>query len=222
MPTAPAGGGTPFSALESAMAEHQAAATASAATRPPKGPPPSEGSLRTRALLDVERGHDALLRYPPMDHDCAAAEAHARRAAQADGPEACATVKRFFARYGGCTVGRLLAELLALASPGQRPQWLVLQIERWLQLLSYMEPSARRATSRRLAQLCEVSVARPGELIERQGERAGACRVLLSGQCSVHLNLLNEVVPRYRPGGTPMVIEAASSEAAVALVALPL
>ena len=158
----------------------------------------SSAMLRQMALSDVERGVDPQLRYPPMAEEVTAAKAQALEHAVAD--EDFAQIDSLFSACDkdGTLAGVLLANLLALHTPGTRPPWAVALATRWLARLSYHEPAARKSTVPLLAQLVSVRHARPGELIDGQGEDGRAAFLLLTGECSVHINLMDLPKPRWR------------------------
>ena len=85
----------------------------------------SSAMLRQMALSDVERGVDPQLRYPPMAEEVTAAKAQALEHAAAD--EDFAEIDSLFSACDkdGTLAGVLLANLLALHTPGTRPPWAV-------------------------------------------------------------------------------------------------
>ena len=159
--------------------------------------------MRRQSLLDVEQHSDPLLRYPPADVDIDAARA-AVSLEQASAEDAAAAESFFCDAFDSHdrppVVGQLITDLLALAPPGKRPNWLVRQIERWLLKLTYLEPQARHEVSEGIAQLGELRLARAGELLERQGDLGSTCYILLTGQCSAHLDTFAVAKPSWRPG----------------------
>ena len=159
--------------------------------------------MRRQSLLDVEQHSDPLLRYPPdkVDIDAARAAVSLERTSAEEASAAEGFFRDAFDNQDRPpVVGQLITDLLAFAPPGKRPNWLVGQIERWLLKLTYLEPQARREVSEGMAQLGEVRLARAGELIERQGHLGDTCYILLTGQCSAHLDVFAVSKPSWRPG----------------------
>ena len=159
----------------------------------------SSSTLRQQALADVEKGVDGQLRYPPMPEEITAAKELALAHASTDADRA--EVEHFFA---ACetrppVAGQLITTLLGLHASEQRPEWALTLAMRWLSKLSYHEPAARKSTIARLAHVAALRLARPGELIDRQSDSGEVAYVLLTGACSVHLNLMVPPKPRWRP-----------------------
>jgi hypothetical protein len=79
--------------------------------------------------------------------------------------------------------------------PGRRPAHVVSQLSRWLVLLPYFEPRARRAALPIICQWVSLRVARAGDLLLRQGDIGSSAMLLLSGRASLHTATLRHTSP---------------------------
>jgi len=152
--------------------------------------PISDADKRRTALLDLERTAFSELRHPPEAEVTSQHTAERRPVAVAQAPAAAAAKMP--------PLGQCIASLLADHPPGQRPPAVVAQLRRYLSPLPYLDPEPRRACVEQICQLADVHVASAGERLARQGETESRLFLLLSGRCSLHLDLEREWLPRWR------------------------
>ena len=155
--------------------------------------PVSDADKRRTALLDLERTAFSELRHPPEAEVTSQHTAEMRPGAGAHAPAAAAAKMP--------PLGLCIASLLAKHPPGQRSPAIVAQLRRYLSPLPYLDPEPRRACVEQICQLADVHVASAGERLARQGETESRLFLLLSGRCSLHLDLERESLPRWRHDG---------------------
>lgn len=155
----------------------------------------SEAEARQKAQLEIEAsgGQDAVLLYPLAHEETPAGAATGSGGMTQD-------QRVFYEDLGqsGKPLGAHIGALLAHSPPRERPAWVLRQLEQWLQKMTYFQCKARLRCVPRLAAVASVRTVRAGEIILRQGERTACFYILLTGECSVHLNTLNPPQPRWR------------------------
>lgn len=167
----------------------------------------TDHELRQRAFLDIESsgGSDALLCFPLSAEERGAA---ATSTSELPGSEEKADIHQssaqheFYERLGECdgrALGLVIADLLRLSTPRNRPEWVARQLQAWLQALSYFQCKPRQPSLHEVCLVASVRSARAGEPIARQGSIEPEFHVLLAGACSVHLNTLRPPSSRWRP-----------------------
>ncbi len=146
--------------------------------------PVSNAEKKRTTLLDLECGATSVLRHPP--------EVNVQPTAASAAPAPAPTMAEV-------PLGQCIARLLAEYPPGQRPPSVVAQLRHFLDPLPYLEPEPRRACLEQLCQLAGVHVAVAGEMLARQGETGSSLFLVLSGRCSLHLDLARDPLPRWHP-----------------------
>ena len=101
-------------------------------------------------------------------------------------------------------LGAHIASLLARAPPRSRPAWISQQLHSWLTRMTYFNCKARAPLVPQLCAAARLHTVQPGQVIARQAAYVSEFHILLSGQCSVHLNSLNP------PTGTLSTLSALS------------